>query len=99
MGLVDLAYEAPPAAPGAMDDPYCSFRAVRLNALGAYAFGLTDHYESAATIDTSYSLDPQFLLLRSTGDDQTATLLLDEFTRKLGPNTVKRVQVFLSGQW
>ena len=86
MGLVDLAYEAPPAAPGAMDDPYCSFRAVRLNALGAYAFGLTDHYESAATIDTSYSLDPQFLLLRSTGDDQTATLLLDEFTRKLGPN-------------
>ena len=85
LGVFDLNYATPDPAPTPSVDPFGTLNAVRLTPLGAYAYGKTTTYAAPATTQTTFTLDPELLLVNVKGDAQTARLLLNEYATELAP--------------
>jgi hypothetical protein len=92
LGLVELAFDAPSNAVATSSDKayltlYDGARAVRLTALGEYAFGKTDVYkpkgEAAALNQGRIELDEERMIATLYGNDTIRKLFLEKFMQVL----------------
>ena len=85
-GLVDIAYDEPDLSELGVTakSPYDKLRYIRLNPLGAFVLGKSDHFEIPTAItNTSIALSPDSLTITVDPDDQVAPTLIEPFSRQV----------------